>query len=86
MIQQQNVTLHLYYLTSSYTSVSNFESLARALCSVWCFTLPLSLVESLQWRMIPAVVIICWALFVIEEVGHLIEVRQPGGKHTAVLS
>jgi putative membrane protein len=41
--------------------------------SVWCFTLPFVLVHSLQWIMIPAVSLICWSLFVIEEVGHVIE-------------
>ena len=37
--------------------------------SVWAFTLPLALVGSLGWRMIPTVAIICWMLFTIEEVG-----------------
>ena len=41
--------------------------------SVWCLTLPLVLVHSLQWVMIPVVTLICWGLFVIEEVGHVIE-------------
>lgn len=41
--------------------------------SMWCFTLPLVLVNSLQWLMIPTVALICWSLFVIEEVGHAIE-------------
>jgi len=41
--------------------------------SVWCFTLPLVLVHTLQWVMIPTVALICWSLFVIEEVGHVIE-------------
>lgn len=41
--------------------------------SVWCFTLPFVLVESFKWRMIPAVVGICWALLCIEEVGNIIE-------------
>jgi predicted membrane chloride channel (bestrophin family) len=36
--------------------------------SVWCFSLPLVLIEQLSWRMIPAVTIICWALLSIEEV------------------
>jgi len=41
--------------------------------SMWCFTLPIVLVDMLHWRMIPLVIIISWALYVIEEVGHLIE-------------
>uniref|UniRef100_A0A7S4HA92 Bestrophin homolog n=1 Tax=Guillardia theta TaxID=55529 RepID=A0A7S4HA92_GUITH len=41
--------------------------------SVWCFTLPLVLVHSMKILMIPAVAIICWALFAIEEVGNIIE-------------
>jgi ion channel-forming bestrophin family protein len=41
--------------------------------SVWCFTLPIVLVDMLHWRMIPLVIVISWALYVIEEVGHLIE-------------
>ena len=41
--------------------------------SVWCFTLPLVLVNSLQWIMIPVVALICWSLFIIEEVGHCVE-------------
>eukprot|EP00291_Cryptomonas_curvata_P027389 CAMPEP_0172207644 /NCGR_PEP_ID=MMETSP1050-20130122/33963_1 /TAXON_ID=233186 /ORGANISM="Cryptomonas curvata, Strain CCAP979/52" /LENGTH=462 /DNA_ID=CAMNT_0012887011 /DNA_START=234 /DNA_END=1619 /DNA_ORIENTATION=+ len=41
--------------------------------SVWCFTLPLALVDMLQWRMIPLVFIASWALSIIDEVGHLIE-------------
>lgn len=41
--------------------------------SVWCFTLPFVLVHSLGWIMVPVVSLICWSLFVIEEVGHVIE-------------
>jgi ion channel-forming bestrophin family protein len=41
--------------------------------SVWCFTLPIVLVDLLQWRMIPLVFIAAWALSVIDEVGHIIE-------------
>jgi predicted membrane chloride channel (bestrophin family) len=41
--------------------------------SMWCFTLPFVLVHSLQWLMIPTVALICWSLFVIEEVGHCVE-------------
>lgn len=41
--------------------------------SVWCFSLPLVLVEQLGWRMIPSVAVICWALLCIEEVGNIIE-------------
>ena len=42
--------------------------------SLWCFMLPLVLVEGLRWRMVPLVAIVCWALFVIKEVGSVIEV------------
>jgi len=41
--------------------------------SVWCFTLPFVLVGSLGWLMIPTVALICWGLFIIEEVGHALE-------------
>lgn len=41
--------------------------------SIWCFTLPFVLVNSMQWLMIPVVMLISWSLFVIEEVGHAIE-------------
>jgi len=43
------------------------------LLSIWTLTLPLVLVHSLQAMMVPAVIIMCWCLFVIEEVGHVIE-------------
>jgi putative membrane protein len=41
--------------------------------SIWCFTLPLALVGSLQWVTVPVVALICWSLFIIEEVGHFVE-------------
>jgi len=41
--------------------------------SVWCFTLPFVLVNALGWLMIPTVALVCWGLFVIEEVGHAME-------------
>ncbi len=41
--------------------------------SVWLFSLPLVLVETLGWRLVPAVAIISWALLSIEEVGNTIE-------------
>jgi len=41
--------------------------------SVWCFTLPFVLVNALGWMMIPTVALVCWGLFVIEEVGHAME-------------
>ena len=41
--------------------------------SVWCFSLPLVLVEQLGWRMIPCVGVISWALLAIQEVGNIIE-------------
>ena len=37
--------------------------------SIWCFTLPLVLVHPYKWLMIPTQMIICWSLFIIEEVG-----------------
>lgn len=53
--------------------------------SVWCFTLPLIMVEAFKWRMIPIVFLLCWALFVIEEIGHIIEdpfnMLWEGGKY-----
>ena len=50
---------------------------------MWCFTLPLVLVDSLKWRMIPTVLTVCWALFIIEEVGHIIEVSVPSAAAAA---
>jgi len=41
--------------------------------TMWCLTLPMVLVHSLKWKMIPCVAILSWMLFVIEEVGHVIE-------------
>lgn len=41
--------------------------------TLWCFTLPLVLVDALGWRTFPVVGGICWALFGIEEIAHLIE-------------
>jgi predicted membrane chloride channel (bestrophin family) len=41
--------------------------------SIWCFTLPLVLVHPYKWLMIPTQMIICWSLFIIEEVGNSIE-------------
>ena len=41
--------------------------------SVFLFSLPLVLVESLGWRTIPVVAVIGWALLSIEEVGNSIE-------------
>lgn len=41
--------------------------------TVWCGTLPLALVPTFRWLTVPAVVVICWCLFGIEEIGHLIE-------------
>jgi hypothetical protein len=41
--------------------------------SVWCFSLPLVLVEAMGWRMVPVVAGACWALLSIEEVGNIIE-------------
>mmetsp|Transcript_16434 Transcript_16434/g.38043 ORF Transcript_16434/g.38043 Transcript_16434/m.38043 type:complete len:454 (+) Transcript_16434:41-1402(+) len=52
---------------------TSYSAHTSRMLSVWAFTLPLALVGSLGWRMIPAVGIICWMLFTIEEVGHSIE-------------
>ncbi len=41
--------------------------------SIWCLTLPMVLVSSLQWVTVPVVALICWSLFIIEEVGHIVE-------------
>jgi len=51
----------------------SYSAHTSRMLSVWSFTLPLALVNSLQWQMIPAVATICWMLFTIEEVGHSIE-------------
>ena len=42
--------------------------------SLYVSTLPLALVASLGWSTIPAMASLCWALFGILEIGHLIEV------------
>jgi len=52
---------------------TSYSRHASRFLSMWCFTLPLVLVHTLKWKMIPVVAIICWMLFVIEEVGHIIE-------------
>ena len=41
--------------------------------TLWCGTLPLALVPLFGWLTIPVVMVICWCLFGIEEIGHLIE-------------
>lgn len=41
--------------------------------TLWCFSLPLVVYDALGWRTLPVVVGVCWALFGIEEIGHLIE-------------
>jgi len=55
------------------TVPSSYSRHTNRFLSIWCFTLPMVLVESLGYRMIPAVAVLCWALFTIEEVGHIIE-------------
>lgn len=45
---------------------------SRAL-SLWCGTLPLVLAPLLGWAALPAMAVLCWTLFGIEEIGHLIE-------------
>lgn len=41
--------------------------------TIWCGTLPFALVDSLGWFTPFLVSVICWCLFGIEEIGHLIE-------------
>ena len=41
--------------------------------SVWCGTLPLVLVDVLGPATLPAMAALCWCIFGIEEIGHLIE-------------
>uniref|UniRef100_A0A7S2TJE4 Uncharacterized protein n=1 Tax=Lotharella oceanica TaxID=641309 RepID=A0A7S2TJE4_9EUKA len=41
--------------------------------TLWSATLPLVLAPMLQWWSIPVIAAICWSLFSIEEVGHMIE-------------
>jgi predicted membrane chloride channel (bestrophin family) len=55
------------------TVPSSYSRHTSRFLTVWCFTLPLVLVVPLGWRMIPTITVICWALFTIEEVGHIIE-------------
>ena len=41
--------------------------------TLWCGTLPLALVGSIGAFTVPVVIAVCWCLFGIEEIGHLIE-------------
>uniref|UniRef100_A0A7S0ZJI5 Uncharacterized protein n=1 Tax=Timspurckia oligopyrenoides TaxID=708627 RepID=A0A7S0ZJI5_9RHOD len=41
--------------------------------SIWCLTLPILLVEKEGWIVLPGMAFLSWALFSIEEVGHMIE-------------
>lgn len=41
--------------------------------TIWCGTLPFAIVEPLGWFALPVMAIVCWLLFGIEEIGHLIE-------------
>ena len=51
--------------------------LRRALIC-YCFTLPLALAPRFGWSSIPAVLILCYVLFGIEEIG--VEIEDPFGK------
>jgi len=77
LMEQQLVILSNCYgacerIVRSNVPVSYSRHTSRFL-SVWCFTLPFVLVNALGWMMIPTVFLVCWGLFVIEEVGHSIE-------------
>ncbi|CAB9523367.1 UPF0187 protein [Seminavis robusta] len=52
--------------------------------TVWCGTLPFALVQSFGWLTLPAVMVVSWCLFGIEEIGHLIE--QPFVSDDVVVS
>lgn len=41
--------------------------------TLWCGTLPFPLVGIKGWLTLPLVAVVCWCLFGIEEIGHLIE-------------
>ncbi|CEL96461.1 unnamed protein product [Vitrella brassicaformis CCMP3155] len=41
--------------------------------TLYCLTLPVVLVQSLQWMTIPVVTFMCWGFKAIEEIGHFIE-------------
>lgn len=41
--------------------------------TVWCITLPFVLAPTFGWATLPIITIISWALFGIEELGHMIE-------------
>mmetsp|Transcript_22787 Transcript_22787/g.33469 ORF Transcript_22787/g.33469 Transcript_22787/m.33469 type:complete len:419 (+) Transcript_22787:35-1291(+) len=41
--------------------------------TIWCGSLPFALVSQLGIHTLPVVIIACWCLFGIEEIGHLIE-------------
>eukprot|EP00466_Bigelowiella_natans_P019562 jgi/Bigna1/144459/aug1.87_g19167 len=41
--------------------------------TLWSATLPFVLVPMLNWWSVPAIAAVCWSLFSIEEIGHMIE-------------
>ncbi|GJQ09267.1 hypothetical protein GpartN1_g1058.t1 [Galdieria partita] len=41
--------------------------------SLWCFTFPLLIVSHLKFLTVPVTAFVCWSLFGIEEIGHVIE-------------
>jgi len=41
--------------------------------TIWSATLPLVLAPMLHWWSVPVIAAICWSLFSIEEVGHMVE-------------
>jgi len=49
--------------------------------TLWCGTLPLVLVDMLGLAALPAMAGLCWCLFGIEELGHLIEQPFQGACH-----
>ena len=50
--------------------------------TLWTGSLPLAIVGTLGWLTIPATAILCWALYGIEEIGHLIEQPFVGNPNT----
>ena len=52
---------------------SSYSRHTSRFLSIYCFTLPFVLVQQLELATAPVVMAICWGLFSIEEIGHLIE-------------
>ncbi|CAB9525694.1 UPF0187 protein [Seminavis robusta] len=50
--------------------------------TIWTTTLPFAMVQTMGWLTIPATAVLCWALYGMEEIGHLIEQPFVGTRST----